>query len=44
MRAIFKDYNSIALGILRDYPYNTLLRVTINSMIDVITLFKIGCS
>jgi len=43
MRAISKDYNSTALGILHNYPFDTLLRVTINNMVDVIALFKIDC-
>ena len=41
---INKDYHSIALGILHDYPFDTLLRATTNNMVDVITLFKIDCS
>jgi len=28
MRAISKDYDSIVLGILHDYPFDTLLRAT----------------
>ena len=44
MRAISKDWDSTALGMLHDYPFDTLLRVTSRSMVDVIALFKIDCS